>query len=208
MSEKGLRSEARGIPTILTLVGSLRDGFNAALARSATHMLDERASVARFDRLEQLPHYFEGLDVEDHAYPVIADFRRAVRDADGLLLVTPEYNGGPSSLIKNALDTASRPREAAPIAGKPVAVIGATPSPGQTAQARGALMQAIPRAGGLAVEPTAGLGRAHRSMTSDGYDQDALANIAPTLEALLVAAGRAAAGRDRAPRGASQSGRA
>jgi len=50
--------------------------------------------------------------------------RQAIADADGVLVVTPEYNGTMSGVLKNALDWASRPCGASPIVGKALAVIG------------------------------------------------------------------------------------
>ena len=58
-----------------------------------------------------------------------------IADADGLLIVTPEYNASMPVVLKNAIDWLSRP--AADIArvfrGRPVAIMGATPGPGGTA---------------------------------------------------------------------------
>lgn len=116
---------------VLLLVGSTRDGgFNQRLAETATSMLREHVTVDTFTDLASLPHLREDLD-EPGRDEVVDAFRLAVRTADALLLVTPEYNGGPPSLIKNALDNASRPHEDIPIAGKPTAVIGATPPEAQ-----------------------------------------------------------------------------
>lgn len=136
---------------LLILVGSDRDGFNAKLARVAEGLIPSEVSSETLWQLSALPHYREELDGSGVDAGVDA-FREKVRASDGLLIVTPEYNGGPSSIIKNALDLASRPREEAPIAGKPVAVVGATPSPGATEGARAALIEGVRRAGGTALE--------------------------------------------------------
>ena len=62
-------------------------------------------------------------------------FKGAIRAADGVLIVTPEYNHGVAGVTKNAVDWASRPPRDAPLGAKPVGIIGA--SPGQTGSARG-----------------------------------------------------------------------
>ncbi len=54
-------------------------------------------------------------------------FKSAIKDVDGIIIVSPEYNSGIPGVLKNALDWASRPRESAVLSRKPVALIGATP---------------------------------------------------------------------------------
>lgn len=116
--------------TLLILAGSQRpDGFNHALARAAEALLAPGWRAVTFDALALLPHLREDLD-EPGQDTTLDRFRDEVRRSDAILFVTPEYNGRPPSLIKNALDHASRPRRDAPIAGKPAAVIGATPTAG------------------------------------------------------------------------------
>jgi len=67
--------------------------------------------------------------------PGVASFKAAIRAADAVLFVTPEYNHGVPGVMKNAVDWASRPARDAALNGKPVGIIGA--SPGQTGTARG-----------------------------------------------------------------------
>jgi chromate reductase len=59
-----------------------------------------------------------------------------VRAADALLLASPEYNWGPSGVIKNALDWVSRPVGASPLFEKPVALAGVSPGPAGTGRAQ------------------------------------------------------------------------
>ena len=65
----------------------------------------------------------------------VAALKAAIRAADAVLFVTPEYNHGVPAVMKNALDWASRPPRAAALDAKPVGIIGA--SPGMTGSARG-----------------------------------------------------------------------
>src|SRR5699024_6932202 len=111
--------------------------------------------------------------------------RQAVRDSDAVLFVTPEYNGGPPSLMKNALDHASRPRDEIPIAGRPAAVIGATPSPGETRGARESLLRGFAVAGAEPVEATYGIGSAFKHFAPEGYDAEVTAGVADVVSALL-----------------------
>jgi len=108
---------------IVILAGSLRrDSYNRALTRAAAQLAPIGVSTETFDELGALPFY-DG-DLEAAGNPLIVDdLRRAIANADALLIATPEYNGATSGVLKNALDWASR----GPIrilAGKPVAVIG------------------------------------------------------------------------------------
>jgi len=111
---------------ILGLAGSLRGAsFNRALLRAALELGPGEVETEVFDSLGALPFY-DG-DLEESGHPaVIEDLRRAIAGADALLIVTPEYNGGMSGVLKNALDWASR-GPVRLLAGKPVAVMGASP---------------------------------------------------------------------------------
>src|SRR5437764_890857 len=74
-----------------------------------------------FDELAAIPPYSE--DVE-HTWPgPVARLRDAIAAANGVLVVTPEYNGSIPGQLKNALDWASRPAGASPLAAKPAAVL-------------------------------------------------------------------------------------
>jgi chromate reductase len=109
---------------ILVLVGSLRqDSYNRALASAASRLIPGDVSTETFD-IGALPFY-DG-DLEAAGLPaIVEDLRRAIVEADALLLVTPEYNGATSGVLKNALDWASR-GPVRILAGKPVAVMGAS----------------------------------------------------------------------------------
>ena len=108
---------------ILVLVGSLRrDSYNRALVRAAAQSVPAEISMETFDELRSLPFY-DG-DLEAAGNPaLVADLRRAIANADALLIATPEYNGETSGVLKNALDWASRGPDRI-LAGKPVAVMG------------------------------------------------------------------------------------
>ena len=66
------------------------------------------------------------LSNEGDAAAPVAELRAQVRDADAVLIATPEYNGSIPGALKNALDWASRPVATNAFRGKPVAVIGAS----------------------------------------------------------------------------------
>ncbi|AMM34314.1 FMN reductase [Sinomonas atrocyanea] len=110
---------------ILTLVGSLRtESVNSKFAQVAAASAPEGAAVTTFEGLEEIPFYNEDLDVEGKVPAKAAELRAAVAAADGLLLVTPEYNGTMPAVINNAIDWISRPFGASSATGTKAAVIG------------------------------------------------------------------------------------
>ena len=119
---------------ILGVAGSLRRGsLNRALLRAAAELAPDGVNIDAFDLLS-VPLY--NGDVEAAGDPDgVAAFKAAIRAADGVLFVCPEYNHGVPGVMKNAVDWASRPASDAALNGKPVGIIGA--SPGQTGSARG-----------------------------------------------------------------------
>jgi len=113
---------------VLGISGSLREGsHNTALLRAAVAAAPAGVAVELYEGLDGLPHYNEDLDSE-FPPPAVAAFRAVISDADAILISTPEYNGSIPGALKNAIDWASRPRGSAALAGKLVAVIGASTS--------------------------------------------------------------------------------
>jgi chromate reductase len=111
---------------ILGIVGSLRRGsYNHALLREAAERLPAGAELVEFDRLGEIPPYDADVEAEGTPEPVEA-LRRAMREADAVLVATPEYNHSIPGALKNALDWASRPAGQSALTGKPAAVVGAS----------------------------------------------------------------------------------
>ncbi|UPT61765.1 MAG: NAD(P)H-dependent oxidoreductase [Hyphomonadaceae bacterium JAD_PAG50586_4] len=119
---------------VLGFAGSLRHGsYNRALIRAAQKLAPEGMTFDVID-LDDIPLY--NGDVEAQGDPLgVTAFKHAIAAADGVLIATPEYNHGVPGVMKNAIDWASRPPRGAPLGGKPVGLIGA--SPGMTGSARG-----------------------------------------------------------------------
>ena len=76
-----------------------------------------------------IPLYDGDLEAAEGIPAAVAQLKDAIAAADGLLLATPEYNNSVPGVFKNAIDWLSRPpADAARVfAGKPVALIGASP---------------------------------------------------------------------------------
>jgi chromate reductase len=111
---------------VLGITGSLRrDSYNHALLREAAERLPAGVELVEFERLAEIPPY--DADLEAGAPPAaVAELRRAMREADAVLVATPEYNHSIPGVLKNALDWASRPAGQSALTGAPVAVIGAS----------------------------------------------------------------------------------
>ena len=116
--------------TIVGFAGSLRQGsYNAALLRAAAAMMPS-GSELREASIREFPLY-NGDDETAHGIPAaVAALKDAIAAADGLLLATPEYNNSIPGVAKNAIDWLSRPVAdiGRVFGGKPVAIIGASPS--------------------------------------------------------------------------------
>lgn len=109
---------------ILAFAGSLRKGsYNKALVRAAVELAPENVKMEVFD-LEGIPPYNQ--DLESNPPQRVAEFKEKIRNADALLIATPEYNYSVSGVLKNAIDWASRPKADTPLEGKPVAIMSAS----------------------------------------------------------------------------------
>ena len=173
---------------LLVITGSDRDGsFNVRLRDLALDLLGDDVSVTHDAHLFDLPFYRDALDNDADRPQVVRDFDAQIEAADAVLIVTPEYNGGPPAQVKNAVDWSSRPRENAPIAGKRVVLIGASPSPGGTQRAREALVLSLKITGADVVADTVGVAKAHEALV-DGLPTDTEADLRALLEQLQAVA--------------------
>jgi chromate reductase len=110
----------------VTLVGSLRRlSFHAAIAESLQGLAPENVQVTTLPSVGLLPHYNADVQAEGFPQPVV-DLGHAISEADGVIIVTPEYNYSVPGVLKNALDWLSR-LPSLPLAGKPVAIQSASP---------------------------------------------------------------------------------
>lgn len=126
---------------ILAISGSLRSAsFNTMLIRAAQKLAPEGLDIQLYDRLGDIPPYDMDSDGPGAAEAVM-DLRERIGAADALMIATPEYNYSIPGVLKNALDWASTPPDANVLRGKPVALMGASPSPFGTVRAQLALRQ-------------------------------------------------------------------
>ena len=113
-----------GVRRIGVVVGSNRkDSINLKLARAFMRLApsDLRCEILRID---DLPVFNQ--DQDQNPPEPVARLKAQIQAADGILLVTPEYNRSIPTALKNALDWASRPYGQNAWAGKPVGIAGAS----------------------------------------------------------------------------------
>jgi chromate reductase, NAD(P)H dehydrogenase (quinone) len=111
---------------ILGFAGSLRKGsYNKAILRTAKELSPANIVIEIFD-LEGIPPYNQDLD--DHMPDRVKELKSKIKAADAILIATPEYNYSVPGVLKNAIDWASRPPGQNSFAGKPVAIMSASPA--------------------------------------------------------------------------------
>lgn len=126
--------------TLIGIAGSLRKGsYNAALLRAAAGLMPSDAQIA-IASIAGIPLYDGDAETEHGLPDVVGQLKERIAAADGLVLVSPEYNNSIPGVFKNAIDWLSRPAKDIPrvFGDKPVALMGATPGGGGTRLAQAA----------------------------------------------------------------------
>ncbi len=109
---------------VLGFAGSLRTGsYNKALLRAAENFIPKDVNLEIFD-IDGIPAFNQ--DIENDMPNKVKDFKSKIREADAILIATPEYNYSVPGVLKNAIDWASRPYGDNPFDGKPVAIMSAS----------------------------------------------------------------------------------
>jgi chromate reductase len=173
---------------VLGISGSLRrESHNTKLLRAVGEVLPPGADFVLYDGLRDIPPYDE--DIEHELPEPVQRFAAAVRDADMVVISTPEYNHSIPGQLKNAIDWVSRPIDKNPFLGKPVAVVGASTglfgavwAQAETRKVLGALQAKV-------IDTELPLSQAHTRFDEDGRLADepareALAAICSELHAL------------------------
>ncbi len=173
---------------ILGICGSLRRAsYNRWLLTAAQGLVPDGMTL-EIAEMHDIPIFDQ--DVQEAGDPeAVAALKARVRDADGLLISTPEYNWGVPGALKNTIDWLSRPAKDSPLLRKPVALMGATTGPWGTVRAQLALRQILlfPQ---MQVLPSPWV---HLTMAKDKFDPDGALTDDQTrqqVRELLAAFGR------------------
>jgi chromate reductase, NAD(P)H dehydrogenase (quinone) len=90
--------------TIIGLCGSLRSGsFNSMLLRAAAEMAPPGAAIEPAS-IREIPLYDGDVEEEQGVPPAVQRLQGRIAEADGVLIVTPEYNNSIPGVLKNAID--------------------------------------------------------------------------------------------------------
>lgn len=110
---------------IVVLIGSLRQGsYNRMVANTLQELAPEGMEIEILPSVGEIPHYDS--DVQAAGIPqAVLNMGAAIKAADGIVIVTPEYNYSVPGVLKNAIDWLSRLPDA-PFAGKPLAIQSAS----------------------------------------------------------------------------------
>jgi chromate reductase, NAD(P)H dehydrogenase (quinone) len=126
---------------IFGFAGSLRkDSYNKMLLKAAQELSPENVKIDIFD-LEGIVPFNQ--DFENEPNDKLKIFKSRINAADGLLIVTPEYNYSIPGVLKNAIDAASRPHGTDPFEEKPIGIMGASTGMLGTARAQYHLRQSM-----------------------------------------------------------------
>ena len=94
--------------TIFGIAGSIRrHSYNRMALNTAKELMPGGVTLDIFADLAAIPPFNE--DTEFMPEPIVVDLKARIRNASGVLIVTPEYNYGIPGVLKNAIDQASRP---------------------------------------------------------------------------------------------------
>jgi chromate reductase len=126
---------------VLAISGSLRKNSTNTFALKALQKMAPTDIVIEIANISDVPMYNGDLHElgEPHA---VTDLKLKIRQADAIIIATPEYNFSVPAVLKNVLDWMSRPPEP-PFNEKPVAILGVSPGPVGTARAQYHLRQVL-----------------------------------------------------------------
>ena len=181
---------------ILALSGSLRDdSHNTKLLRAAAADAPAGVEIELYERLKTIPPYDADEDVPGGQPFAVEHLKEALREADAVLIATPEYNSSIPGVLKNALDWVSRPLAESPVRNKPAAVLSSSTGMFGGVWAAAETRKVLGALGARVLEDTVTVPKADERLHDD-VDRtlrDELATVVAALVAAVQARAAAAA---------------
>ena len=173
--------------SVLVLTGSARrESYTRRLGEALAAGLPEGELAPR---LTVLPYFDQ--DLEAAPPSEVEALRASVRDADAVVVVTPEYNGTVPGLLGNAVDWLSRPYAAGSLRGKPVVAVAASPGEVGGARAVVSLRTLLGNAGAEVLGRPITVGSVARVLDTGAADE-VVEQVLEVLDDALSAVARAA----------------
>ncbi len=173
---------------ILAVSGSLRrNSHNLAVVRAAAQLTPPTATVTVYQNLHEVPVFNEDLEAPGGDPSGVTGIRQALAGTDALLISTPEYNQSIPGVVKNLIDWLSRGETNEGLAGRPVAITGATTGPWGTRIAQTQLRQMLASVGAIPLpQPMLFIPRIDTLIDAGGeiIDPDTLRRIGELVTAL------------------------
>ena len=108
--------------SVLAISGSLRhNSSNTGLVRMAMRLAPADLAITHWTRIGELPFYNEDLEADPPA--IVREWRDAVSACDAVFVAAPEYNFGPTGVLKNAIDWVTRPLGQHALRGKTISIV-------------------------------------------------------------------------------------
>lgn len=175
---------------IAVIVGSLRkESINRKIAHQLVALAPASLSFEFVD-IGALPLYNQDLEENGAVAPAAwSEFRTRMKDVDGVLFFTPEYNRSMPAALKNAIDVGSRPYGASVWSGKPAGIVSVSPGALGGFGANHALRQCMvfldmP----MMQQPEAYIGNAANQLDADGkVNNDGLKQMLTKIGAAFAA---------------------
>ncbi|ARQ05784.1 FMN-dependent NADPH-azoreductase [Macrococcoides canis] len=161
---------------IVFVCGSLRNGsYNRIYMETMIQHVPEDWSIKEVS-FKDVPLY--NFDLEGEQEPqAVTEFRDALSEADGIIIVTPEYNTGVPGPLKNAIDWASRVKnkgDKSPLVDRPFAIAGCSPGATGSALSQAQLRQTLTAMNAhIMPGPKLIIGKVHELITPEQTIEDA-----------------------------------
>lgn len=172
---------------ILGISGSLREGsYNTAALKAAQELCPEGAEIEIYS-IDGFPSFNQDLEPQPPAK--VTEFKAKIREADAIIISSPEYNYSVPGVLKNAIDWASRPYGDSAWDGKPALIMGASGGPIATGRMQYHLRQIMVFLNMHPLnKPEIMIGAAHEKFDAQGKltDDTTREFITKALEALVA----------------------